>query len=92
MSMNTTATATATTSTSASATADTAWYDLALCAQTGPGFFFPEPGSSLRDAKRLCGACEGRVACLEYALANDERFGVWGGLSEAERSALRPRR
>ncbi|WP_329199741.1 MULTISPECIES: WhiB family transcriptional regulator [unclassified Streptomyces] len=68
-----------------------AWYDLALCAQTGPAFFFPEPGSSLRDAKRLCGACEGRAACLEYALANDERFGVWGGLSESERLALRPR-
>ncbi|MFG2878891.1 WhiB family transcriptional regulator [Streptomyces sp. NPDC048337] len=81
MSMNTTATETATA---------TAWYDLALCAQTGPGFFFPEPGSSLRDAKRVCGACEGRAACLEYALANDERFGVWGGLSESERHALRP--
>ncbi|MCC0094967.1 MULTISPECIES: WhiB family transcriptional regulator [Streptomyces] len=83
MSMNT-ATTTAT-------TAAPAWYDLALCAQTGPGFFFPEPGSSLREAKRLCGACEGRTACLEYALANDERFGVWGGLSESERLALRPR-
>ncbi|MEU9032205.1 WhiB family transcriptional regulator [Streptomyces sp. NPDC048383] len=68
-----------------------AWYALALCAQTGPSFFFPEPGSSLRDAKRLCGACEGRAACLQYALANDERFGVWGGLSEAERQALRRR-
>ncbi|GHI86334.1 transcriptional regulator WhiB [Streptomyces xanthophaeus] len=76
---------------SASTTTAPAWYDLALCAQTGPGFFFPEPGSSLRDAKRLCGACEGRAACLEYALANDERFGVWGGLSESERLALRPR-
>ncbi|AWZ07178.1 WhiB family transcriptional regulator [Streptomyces sp. ICC1] len=86
MSMNTTATA-------APATAGApAWYELALCAQTGPGFFFPEPGSSLRDAKRLCGACEGRTACLEYALANDERFGVWGGLSEAERQAMRSRR
>ncbi|KPI33162.1 transcription factor WhiB [Actinobacteria bacterium OV450] len=76
-----------------STTATTApdWYDLALCAQTGPGFFFPEPGSSLREAKRLCGACEGRAACLEYALANDERFGVWGGLSESERLALRRR-
>ncbi|MGW6705426.1 WhiB family transcriptional regulator [Streptomyces sp. NPDC054956] len=84
MSMNTTATATA--------TGTAAWYELALCAQTGPGFFFPEPGSSLRDAKRLCGACEGRKACLEYALANDERFGVWGGMSEAERQALRNRR
>ncbi|MFE9256697.1 WhiB family transcriptional regulator [Streptomyces sp. NPDC006879] len=65
------------------------WQEQALCAQTGPEFFFPEPGSSVRDAKRLCAACEGRAACLEYALNNDERFGVWGGLSEQERSALR---
>lgn len=65
------------------------WRETALCAQTGPELFFPEPGSSTRDAKRLCAACEGRDACLEYALANDERFGVWGGLSEQERHRLR---
>ncbi|TLQ42679.1 WhiB family transcriptional regulator [Streptomyces marianii] len=65
------------------------WRKTALCAQVGPDFFFPAPGSSTREAKQLCGACEGRVACLEYALANDERFGVWGGLSEKERGRLR---
>ncbi|MEE1742240.1 WhiB family transcriptional regulator [Streptomyces sp. BE147] len=66
-----------------------AWQETALCAQAGPEFFFPAPGSSTREAKQLCNACEGRVACLEYALANDERFGVWGGLSEKEREHLR---
>ncbi|MEV6652073.1 WhiB family transcriptional regulator [Streptomyces sp. NPDC051219] len=66
-----------------------AWQEQALCAQTGPEFFFPEPGSSTREAKQLCAACEGRAACLDYALANDERFGVWGGLSEQERRRLR---
>lgn len=55
----------------------------------GAGFFFPDPGSSTREAKRLCGICEERVACLEYALDHDERFGVWGGLSEKERYGLR---
>ncbi|MFI1014967.1 WhiB family transcriptional regulator [Streptomyces sp. NPDC020965] len=65
------------------------WQETALCAQTGPDFFFPAPGSSTQDAKRLCGACEGRVACLEYALRHDEKFGVWGGLSEKERERLR---
>ncbi|RZB14732.1 WhiB family transcriptional regulator [Streptomyces sp. F001] len=69
--------------------ADTAWQAQALCAQTGAEFFFPEPGSSVREAKRICGMCEMRSACLEYALANDERFGVWGGLSEKERLQLR---
>lgn len=65
------------------------WQETALCAQTGPDFFFPDPGSSTREAKRLCAACDGREACLEYALTHDERFGVWGGLSEKERYALR---
>ncbi|MET9554639.1 WhiB family transcriptional regulator [Streptomyces sp. NPDC006645] len=65
------------------------WQENALCAQTGPEFFFPAPGSSTREAKQLCGACEGRRECLEYALDNDERFGVWGGLSEKERERLR---
>jgi WhiB family redox-sensing transcriptional regulator len=65
------------------------WQESALCAQTGPEFFFPAPGSSTREAKRLCGVCEGREACLAYALEHDERFGVWGGLSEKERQRLR---
>lgn len=66
-----------------------AWQENALCAQTGADFFFPAPGSSTREAKQLCGACEGREACLAYALDHDERFGVWGGLSEKERQRLR---
>jgi WhiB family transcriptional regulator, redox-sensing transcriptional regulator len=69
--------------------ADLAWQEEALCAQTGADFFFPEPGSSVREAKRICGLCPIRSACLEYALDNDERFGVWGGLSEKERLELR---
>ncbi|GHE05801.1 hypothetical protein GCM10010339_43260 [Streptomyces alanosinicus] len=69
--------------------ADDTWQAQALCAQTGPDFFFPEPGSSVREAKRICAMCELRPACLDYALAHDERFGVWGGLSEKERLALR---
>ncbi|MGW1543648.1 WhiB family transcriptional regulator [Streptomyces sp. NPDC002309] len=69
--------------------ADTAWQAEALCAQTGSDFFFPEPGSSVREAKRICGLCEMRAVCLDYALTNDERFGVWGGLSEKERLQLR---
>ncbi|WP_189314961.1 WhiB family transcriptional regulator [Streptomyces brasiliensis] len=71
------------------ASLDLAWQEGALCAQTGADFFFPEPGSSVREAKRICGLCPIRSACLEFALDNDERFGVWGGLSEKERLALR---
>lgn len=70
---------------------DLGWQSDALCAQTDPEAFFPEKGGSTRDAKKVCGSCNVRSQCLEYALANDERFGIWGGLSERERRRLRKR-
>jgi WhiB family transcriptional regulator, redox-sensing transcriptional regulator len=68
---------------------DDQWQENALCAQTDPEAFFPEKGGSTREAKRICLGCEVRDKCLEYALANDERFGIWGGLSERERRRLK---
>ena len=68
-----------------------AWQADALCAQTDPEAFFPEKGGSTRDAKRICTTCDVRGECLEYALRNDERFGIWGGLSERERRKLKKR-
>jgi WhiB family transcriptional regulator, redox-sensing transcriptional regulator len=65
------------------------WQENALCAQTDPEAFFPEKGGSTREAKRICSGCDVRAECLEYALAHDERFGIWGGLSERERRRLR---
>jgi WhiB family redox-sensing transcriptional regulator len=65
------------------------WQDRALCAQTDPEAFFPEKGGSTREAKKICLGCEVRAECLEYALAHDERFGIWGGLSERERRRLK---
>ena len=67
------------------------WQDRALCAQTDPEAFFPEKGGSTREAKRICQVCDVRSECLEYALAHDERFGIWGGLSERERRKLKKR-
>ena len=69
-----------------------AWRLDALCAETDPEAFFPEKGGSTREAKRVCTGCAVRTECLEYALANDERFGIWGGLSERERRRLRLQR
>ena len=63
----------------------------ALCAQTDPEAFFPEKGGSTREAKKVCLTCDVRGECLEYALINDERFGIWGGLSERERRKLKKR-
>ena len=68
-----------------------AWQADALCTQTDPEAFFPEKGGSTRDAKRICAECTVKTECLEYALANDERFGIWGGLSERERRKYRRR-
>jgi WhiB family redox-sensing transcriptional regulator len=65
------------------------WQERALCAQTDPEAFFPEKGGSTREAKKICVGCEVRGECLEYALENDERFGIWGGLSERERRRVR---
>ena len=65
------------------------WQERSLCAQTDPEAFFPEKGGSTREAKRVCTTCEVRVECLEYALDHDERFGIWGGLSERERRRLK---
>jgi WhiB family transcriptional regulator, redox-sensing transcriptional regulator len=68
-----------------------AWQTDALCSQTDPEAFFPEKGGSTRDAKRVCTSCDVKAECLEYALQNDERFGIWGGLSERERRKLKRR-
>ena len=67
------------------------WQERALCAQTDPEAFFPEKGGSTREAKKVCTGCDVKAECLEYALANDERFGIWGGLSERERRKLKKR-
>jgi WhiB family redox-sensing transcriptional regulator len=71
---------------------DESWRLDALCAETDPEAFFPEKGGSTREAKRVCVGCSVRLECLEYALGNDERFGIWGGLSERERRRLRLQR
>lgn len=65
------------------------WFGRALCKETDPEAFFPERGGSTREAKRICARCEVREECRDYAMGNDERFGVWGGLSERERRRLK---
>lgn len=64
------------------------WMEDGLCAQTDPEMFFPEKGGSTKGAKRVCASCDVREQCLAFALKNEERFGIWGGLSERERRKL----
>ena len=65
------------------------WREQANCATVGPEPFYVDKGGSNREAKMVCAACPVRQECLDYAMANDERHGLWGGLSERERHRLR---
>jgi WhiB family transcriptional regulator, redox-sensing transcriptional regulator len=65
------------------------WQNKANCMGVDPELFFPERGASTREAKEVCRGCVVRGDCLEYALANGEKFGIWGGLSERERRKVR---
>lgn len=70
-------------------TAMNSWRDSALCAQTDPALFFPEKGSPVAEAVKICQKCEVRVECLDFAIATKQRFGVWGGKTERERRVIR---
>ena len=71
---------------------DTGRKDLSNCLGVDPDLFFPERGASTREAKEVCRGCEVRIDCLEYALQNGEKFGIWGGMSERERRRIRRQR
>lgn len=68
------------------------WRDQAECLGLDPDLFFPERGESTREAKAVCEDCVVREDCLEFAIANREKFGIWGGKSERERRAIRRQR
>ena len=65
------------------------WQDRGACRGVDPGLFFPARGESLAAARAVCAGCPVRRECLEHALAQPEKFGVWGGTSERERRVLR---
>lgn len=71
------------------------WQFDGACRQVEPSTFFHpegERGSARRrrdeTAKAICAACPVLAQCRSHALAVKEPYGVWGGLSEEERSAL----
>jgi WhiB family redox-sensing transcriptional regulator len=73
----------------ATETGETSWQDYSNCLGVDPDLFFPERGASTREAKEVCRGCVVREECLEFALANGEKFGIWGGMSERERRRIR---
>ena len=68
------------------------WMAEGRCRGTDPDVFFPGDGSGVPFATGICRACRVRSTCLEYALSNGIRHGVWGGASERERARIARRR
>lgn len=67
---------------------DGAWMAAGRC-RSSEVDFFAERGADVSAAKLLCAECAVRVQCLDYALRFEERFGIWGGLSERQRNMIR---
>lgn len=72
------------------------WRHLAECLDEDPELFFPigNTGPALiqiEQAKAVCRRCPVLQTCQAWALASGQDFGVWGGLSEDERRALKRR-
>lgn len=61
------------------------WKEKAKCLGIDPDLFFPDRGISSSQAKEICASCEVSRECLDYALDNKERYGIWGGLNEKDR-------
>jgi WhiB family redox-sensing transcriptional regulator len=72
------------------------WRNYAACRDVDPELFFPigNTGPALiqiEDAKQVCQRCQVREECLRWALDSGQDSGVWGGMSEDERRALKRR-
>lgn len=72
-----------------SAPATAALVSAAACKGLSPDLFFPDRGQDVSPAREVCAGCPVQHECLEDALANREKFGVWGALSERERRIVR---
>jgi WhiB family redox-sensing transcriptional regulator len=64
------------------------WRQRAACVGVDPGIFYPVSDEEADAAKVICAGCDVRQACLEYALTNREKEGVWGGATERERRRI----
>jgi WhiB family transcriptional regulator, redox-sensing transcriptional regulator len=72
------------------------WRHHALCRDEDPELFFPigttgPAALQVEEAKAVCRRCPVVTDCLQWALDTGQDAGVWGGLSEDERRALKRR-
>jgi WhiB family redox-sensing transcriptional regulator len=70
------------------------WVHRAQCKDEDPELFFPIGNTGpaalqIASAKAVCAQCDVRMECLEWSMTTGQDAGVWGGLSEEERRALR---
>ena len=65
------------------------WRDDAACRNQPQHIWFPPKGKSARPAKTICATCPVQTDCLQYAVDNNIRHGIWGGLTERDRRPLR---
>ena len=73
------------------------WRNGAACLDEEPELFFPVGTSGpavrqIQQAKQVCRRCDVREQCLAWAMEVGQDHGVWGGLSEDERRALKRRK
>lgn len=64
------------------------WSQAAACLDADPGLFFPGPTQSAAPALQICAKCAVEEHCLQYALAIDEPYGIWGGMTASRRRRL----
>lgn len=68
------------------------WMSQRSCGNVPAEWFFPTRGEDTTQAKAICAECSVRQECLDYAVRNGEKFGIWGGTSERERRNIRRQR
>lgn len=72
-----------------------AWKSKGNCRGCDPDLFFPQRGQSTKEAKAICNGtgefdvCPVKEQCLDWAVEQNEKFGIWGGKSERERRVIR---
>ena len=69
-----------------------AWRQRAACRGVDPDIFYPVSDEDAEEAKAICMQCPVQQKCLDWALGNREKEGVWGGATERERRRIIRRR
>ena len=73
------------------------WRSAGACLSADPDLFFPissaGPGArQIAQAKVICAGCPVRRECLDFALAHDQVYGIWGGTTPDDRQRARRRK